>query len=159
MDAMPVEQVHKKRQRNARPVSVLKLAATACAMSALLMAALSMPSARTATAWGGGATDELRIDCNQNAVDDAVEIASGLASDLNENGLIDQCEHALDVGWSQRHLRLGPVAVNAQDRHVRVLQSLDGSMLIACVVAVARERVRLVATYTPREVVVVQDTS
>jgi hypothetical protein len=38
------------------------------------------------------AVDALVFDCNQNGVDDSIDIALGASSDQNHNGVPDECE-------------------------------------------------------------------
>ena len=60
--------------------------------SVLLSAATSVHAAAPAPApCGCGART---FDCNQNGIEDAVDIATGSSSDANGNGVPDECEHA-----------------------------------------------------------------
>ena len=42
--------------------------------------------------WGGGATSAR--DCNENGIDDAIDLDSGFSEDCNENQVPDECEFA-----------------------------------------------------------------
>lgn len=44
-----------------------------------------------------GGSPHPRIDCNENGVDDAVDIALGTSGDANANGVPDECEEASEM--------------------------------------------------------------
>ncbi len=41
---------------------------------------------------GGNAFPGPQFDCNGNGIEDAVDIAFGTSSDVNQNGVPDECE-------------------------------------------------------------------
>ncbi len=78
--------------------------AVAAAGSSGLVYAVNLPLAPSDDCDGDGVPDECQIvdaplecsDCNLNDVPDVAELATGQASDIDRNGLLDECETAPD---------------------------------------------------------------
>ena len=67
---------------------------TPIALLLALSTALGAPLAALAALERGPAPLPAVLDCNGNGIEDAVDIAFGTSSDVNQNGVPDECERA-----------------------------------------------------------------
>ena len=74
------------------PASVLRSAALLAALAATISSSAQSTHAASTEAPSVAPSVVAVFDCNENGIEDAVDIAVGSSSDANANGLPDECE-------------------------------------------------------------------